>query len=174
MQKPVFHLTALVFLLALFSSASLQAQDSPANRPSPAATATGKIGAANVEVKYSSPAVKGRTIWGELVPYGQVWRAGANEATTFKTDKDLLVEGKKLPAGTYSFFTIPGEKEWTVIFNKTAEQWGAYKYDEKQDALRVMVKPMKADKMNERLAYAVTKDGVNLMWENLVVPVKMK
>jgi hypothetical protein len=85
-----------------------------------------------------------------LEKYGKVWRAGANEATVFTTSKDITVEGKKLPAGTYGFFAIPTETNWTVIFNKVAKQWGAYKYDQAQDALRVTVTPVKTA-MNERL-----------------------
>jgi hypothetical protein len=118
--------------------------------------------------------VKGRAIYGGLVPYGQVWRAGANDATTIEFSKDVLVQGKKLPAGTYSLFTIPTEKDWTVIFNKTAKQWGAYKYDDKQDALRVTATPRKAATMTEALVYEVTKSGIVLRWENLELPVAIK
>ena len=143
-------------------------------KPSPAATATGKIGAASVTVSYSSPAVKGRAIWGGLVPYGQVWRAGANEATTVEFTKDVKVDGKTLPAGKYGFFVLPMEKQWTVIFNNVPKQWGAFKYDEKQDALRVVVMPRKAAAMAERLAYEVQPTGLLLRWENLeaLVPIK--
>ncbi|SDL50482.1 Protein of unknown function [Catalinimonas alkaloidigena] len=159
----------------LFSFVTVvQAQDDPSKRPSPPATASGKVKGANITVNYSSPAVKGRTVWGELVPYNEVWRAGANEATTFETDKDIMVEGKALPAGKYSFFTIPGEKEWTIVFNKVAEQWGAYKYDQSEDALRVTVKPKKAKEMHERLAYEVNNKGLVLQWENMEVPVAIK
>ena len=145
-----------------------------AGKPSPAATATGKIGATLVTVSYSSPAVKGRPIWGGLVPYGEVWRAGANEATTVEFSKAVTVEGKALPAGKYGFFVIPTEKQWTVIFSKVPNQWGAFKYDQKQDALRVMVKPRKAAAMAERLAYAVTPTGLVLRWENLEAPIAIK
>lgn len=173
-MKKVFSLSPLfLFFLGTFFSLSVSAQEQQ-NRPSPSSKASGKVGDANVTIAYSSPAVKGRTIWGELVPYGKVWRAGANEATTFETDKDVKVEGKTLPAGKYAFFVIPNEKEWTVIFNKTASQWGAYKYDEKQDALRVEVKPKKSKELNERLKYEVEKDGIALLWENVEVPVKIK
>ena len=174
-MKKVFALSPLfLFLLGVFFSFSGSAQEQQ-NRPSPAAKANGKIGDANITIAYSSPAVKGRTIWGGLEAYGKVWRAGANEATTFETDKDVKVEGKTLPAGKYAFFVIPKEKEdWTVIFNKTASQWGAYKYDEKQDALRVNVKPKKSKEFNERLKYVVEKDGIALLWENVEVPVKVK
>ncbi len=143
-------------------------------KPSPAATAKGKIGAADVAVNYSSPAVKGRAIWGGLVPYDKVWRAGANEATTVEFTKDMKVDGKALPAGKYGFFVLPTAKQWTVIFNKVPNQWGAFKYDEKQDALRVVVVPRKAAAMAERLAYEVQPAGLLLRWENLeaLVPIK--
>jgi Protein of unknown function (DUF2911) len=173
-MKKVFSLSPLFMLLAgMFFSMSVSAQEQQ-SKPSPAATATGKAGDANITIAYSSPAVKSRTVWGELVPYGKVWRAGANEATTFETDKDVEVEGKTLPAGKYAFFVIPDEKEWTVIFNKTAAQWGAYKYDDKQDALRVKVKPKKSNEFNERLKYVVENDGIALLWEHMEVPLKIK
>ena len=162
---------AMLFMGILLST-TVWAQDAKL-KASPPATATGKIGDATITINYSSPAVKGRTIWGELVPYGEVWRAGANEATTVTTSKDVMVEGQKLPAGTYSFYAIPGEEEWTLIFNKTAKQWGT-QYDEKQDALRVKAKPRQAASMSERLVYDVTKDGLVLRWENLEVPMKVQ
>ena len=143
-------------------------------KPSPAATAKGKIGAADVTVNYSSPAVKGRKIWGGLEPYGKVWRAGANEATTVEFSKAVTVEGKALPAGKYSFFVIPTEKQWTVIFNKEPNQWGAYKYDPKLDALRVTVTPRKASALAERLAYDVTPKGLTLRWDNVEMPLAIK
>jgi len=145
-----------------------------AAKPSPAATATGKIGATDVTVNYSSPAVKGRTIWGGLEPYGKVWRAGANEATTVEFSKAVTVEGKALPAGKYGFFVIPNEKQWTIIFNKVPNQWGAYEYDEKQDALRVTVTPRKTASLAERLVYEVKMTGLVLRWENLEAPIAIK
>ena len=165
----IFSLLAL--LLAFVFSTAVMGQDQKP-KASPAATATGKIGDATVTVNYSSPSVKGRTIWGDLVPYGQVWRSGANEATTVTFDKPVMVEGKPLAAGTYSFYTIPAEDKWTVIFNKTAKQWGT-QYDEGQDALRVTVTPTKAKTMNERLKYDVNSNGLLLSWENMEVPVKI-
>ncbi|WP_276498730.1 DUF2911 domain-containing protein [Pontibacter litorisediminis] len=160
-----------MLLVGMLMSFSVLAQGNQ-QKASPAATATGKVGDVTVTVNYSSPSVKGRNIWGGLVPYGQVWRSGANEATTVTFDKDVLVEGERLPAGTYSFYTLPSEEEWTVIFNKTAKQWGT-QYDEKQDALRVKVTPRKSGEMNERLKYDVTDEGLLLSWENLEVPVKI-
>ncbi|WP_426058214.1 DUF2911 domain-containing protein [Hymenobacter sp. B1770] len=175
-MKTIQLLRRFAFGLAtLLTASTAYAQtEAPKEKPSPAATASGKIGAADVTVKYSSPAVKGRTIWGGLEPYGKVWRAGANEATTVEFSKPVKVEGKALPAGKYSLFMIPTEKDWTVIFNKTAEQWGAYKYDEKQDALRVSVKPRKINTLTERLAYEVTPKGLVLRWEYMEVPVAVK
>ena len=144
-------------------------------KPSPAATATGKIGTTDVTVNYSSPGVKGRRIFGGLEPYGKVWRAGANEATTVEFGKAVMVEGKTLPAGKYGFFLIPTESgQWTVIFNKVSNQWGAYKYDEKQDALRVLVTPRKTAAPTERLVYEVKPTGLVLRWENVELPVAIK
>lgn len=173
-MKKLFQLKALpVAAVMLFISLCASAQE---NKPlaSPADSVSGKVGKANITIKYGSPSVRERKIWGSLVPYGQVWRAGANKATTFTTDKAIKVEGQTLAAGTYSFFTIPTESEWTIIFNKTADQWGAYKYDEKEDALRVKVKPVKAPAMSERLTYALNSNGITLTWENVTVPVKIK
>lgn len=168
-----------VVVSGLVSAASLlplglKAQDNPEKPASPPMTATGKVGEANISIHYGAPSVKGRVIWGKLVPYGEVWRAGANEATTFETDKEIKVEGQALPAGKYTFFTIPGEKEWTIIFNKVSKQWGAYDYSEKQDALRVKVKPVTAANSEERLVYNVTGNGVLLRWEKVQVPIGIK
>ncbi len=170
-NTPAFRLLLLVLSFLATTQAFAQDKTAPA---SPPATATGKIGNTAVTVVYSSPAVKGRPIWGQLVPYGQVWRSGANDATTITFDKPVTVEGKPLAAGTYSLFTIPTEKQWTMIFNKTAKQWGAYKYDDKQDALRVTVTPQKAITPAERLMYDVTPTGLTLRWENMRVPVAIK
>lgn len=142
---------------------------------SPAATATGKVGAATITINYNSPAVKGRTIWGGLEKYNAVWRAGANDATTFETDKDVTVEGKKLPAGKYSFFLIPKEGgTWTAIFNTVAKQWGAYKYEVAKDQLRVDVKVKALKETQERLVYNITKKGFELKWDKVSVPVSVK
>lgn len=161
----------MLFMGILVSSTAFAQDAKP--KASPPETATGKVGDANITVNYGSPSVKGRTVWGELVPYGKVWRAGANEATTVTTDRDVLVEGQRLPAGTYSFYAIPGEDEWTLMFNKTSKQWGT-QYDEKQDALRVKAKPRQAAAMSERLVYDVTNEGLVLRWENLEVPVRVQ
>ena len=140
---------------------------------SPRDSVKSKINGTVISINYGSPSVKDRKIWGELVPYGKVWRAGANEATTFTTDKAIKVEGKSLAAGKYSFFVIPTDKEWTVIFNKTANQWGAYEYKEKEDVLRVSVNPKKVAAKQERLVYKLNDKGLILAWENLEIPVSI-
>ena len=114
-------------------------------RVSPKAEVMQVVGLTQVNISYSRPGVKGRKIWGALVPYDKVWRAGADEATKITFSTDVTVEGKKLSAGSYSFFVIPAKKEWTVIFNKVADQWGAFTYNEAEDALRIKVKPKTAD-----------------------------
>ena len=149
------------FALLAFVAFTATAQE----KASPARTAEGTAAGSKITINYSSPAVKGRTIWGDLVPLGQVWRAGADDATTFTTTKDITVQGKKLPAGTYSFFIIPGEYESTLIFNKVAKQWGAYTYDAKEDALRVNVPSSQTSTMEERLVYEVKPDGFEVRWE---------
>jgi hypothetical protein len=175
MKRTVFFQILSFFALAIFFSFSSCAQNAP---KSPAATATGKIGTANIAINYSSPAVNGRKIWGELVPYDKVWRAGANTATSIETDKDIIIEGKKLPAGKYSFFATPGEKEWTIILNAETGQWGIKSgqanRDPAKDVLTAVVKPRQSASLNERLAYVVNKDGIVLQWENLEVPIAVK
>lgn len=166
LQKKIYLL-----FIALLTVTFVNAQDKPA---SPAAIAIGKINGANITINYSSPSVKGRKIWGELVPFNKIWRAGANEATTFETDKDLTIEGSKLPAGKYSFFVIPNEKECVIIFNKEAKQWGAYKYNEKEDQIRVTVKQQMADSSTERLVYTINTNNIVLSWEKCNIPISVK
>jgi hypothetical protein len=173
MRRTYFICYILICAFLLVPVMSWAQHGSKGNRPSPPATASGKIGEKQVTIAYSSPAVKNRTVWGELVPYGKVWRAGANEATTIEFSHDVQVEGRHLAKGQYSIYTIPGESQWTVIFNKAVGQWGT-EYDERQDALRVNVKPRRSAAMQERLLYLVTKNGIVLRWENLELPVKIK
>lgn len=137
-------------------------------KASPAATAEGTIDGVTVKIDYHQPSAKGRTVMGSLVPYGKVWRTGANDATTIELSDDVKIEGKTLAKGKYSLFTIPGEKEWTIIFNKKAKQWGAYDYNEGDDALRVMVKPTSTD-MVEAFTIKVMDDSIGMMWEKTAV-----
>ena len=156
----------LTFLfVTAFVGIAACAQDN-ASRPSPAAKATGKAGSATITIDYSQPSVKGRKVFGDLVPYGKVWRTGANEATVFETDSDIKVEGKTLPKGKYGLFTVPGENEWTIIFNKTWNQWGAFRYVQEDDVLRVQVKPTKAGKLVEMMRISVEAGKVTIAWEN--------
>ncbi|MFI5156860.1 MAG: DUF2911 domain-containing protein [Chitinophagales bacterium] len=161
---------------SLLMVAAVQAQGDKSSRPSPPATATGKAGGATITINYSSPAVNGRKIWGFLVPYDKVWRAGANEATIFETDKPIKVEGKALPAGKYSLFATPSEKEWTIILNSQTGQWGIKEggdanRDPAKDVLTVKVKPKKISGMHERLTYTIGSKGFVLAWEKFEVPV---
>jgi hypothetical protein len=159
-------LRLVTFILALFLTKHLFAQEKK-ERASPPAKVSATVAGSTITVNYGQPSVKGRKIWGDLVPYNKVWRTGANEATTFETSKDIKVEGILLPAGKYALFTIPGETEWTFIFNKTANQWGAYSYDEKQDQLRIKVKPQKTATLNEQLTFYIENNKVLFRWEYL-------
>lgn len=166
----VAKLGLLTLMFAMVAMLSI-AQD---DKPSPVRTAEGEINGAKITINYGSPAVKGRVIWGDLVPIGQVWRAGANDATTFETSKDIKIQGQTLPAGKYSLFLIPNEGESILIFNKVAKQWGAYSYDENQDALRVKVPSNLGSTMEERLVYEVKPDGVEMKWEYYYTFVKIE
>lgn len=175
MKKNIcFYLCLSFMLFFVFSS---YAQENKI-RLSPKASVMQTVGFTDVTIDYSRPGVKGRTIWGALVPYNKVWRAGANEATTINFSTDVTIEGKNLPAGKYGFFTIPNKDSWTLIFNKVADQWGAFQYNEAEDALRVTVKP-ESNNFQEWLAYTITKTGdksavVSLEWEKLKVPFKIE
>lgn len=166
--------SATMVLAAMTISVNAFAQETK-KAASPPMTATGKIKDANITIAYASPSVKDRTIWGDLVAYDKVWRAGANEATTFETDKDITVQGKKLPAGKYSFFLIPKQSgTWTAIFNKEPKQWGAYKYEESKDALRVDVKTKALPATQEALVYKVNKNGFTMDWDKISLPVEIR
>lgn len=137
---------------------------------SPLKQLTGSIDGVEVTVTYGSPAAKGRALWGELVPYAEVWRTGANEATTIEFSGDVLIEDQPLAAGKYSFFTIPGENDWTLIFNTISDQWGAYQYEEAKDALRAKVISGAAPATSETLDFAMEGNQVMFMWGDLAVP----
>lgn len=148
----------------LFATLSCSAQEDKSKRPSPPATLTANINNAKIVIDYSQPSVKGRTIGKEIAPYGEVWRTGANEATTFDVSRDVKIEGRELKAGKYALFTLPGENEWTIIFNKEPNQWGAFKYDKSKDALRVPVKPTKAKNFTERMTFVQNGNKIALLW----------
>jgi len=160
-------------------------------RPSLKASVSQRLGIdTDIKIDFSRPGVKGRKIWGELVPYGLApgnryskdqpypWRAGANENTTIEFNKDILVEGNKLPAGKYGIHMIPSEKDWIIIFSKNNSAWGSYQYNQEEDALRVTVTPVKAPHQ-EWMVFgfedlAGTAATAYLHWEELKVPFKIK
>ena len=208
-----FSLRPAASLLALLSlAAAASAQQPPKVRlpqASSAATVSQTIGVTDLTIVYHRPAVRGRTVWGDvpaekvatlktamgepatteatldgatgagkdfpLEPNGHVWRAGANEATKFTVTDDVLINGQKLPAGAYSLHVIPNKDEWTIIFNKRADQWGSFGYDAKQDALRVKVKPVWTTESQEVLSYEIPQVTTNtaqvvIRWEKVAVP----
>lgn len=166
----LFTLVVGISALALLLPA--QAQDKPL---SPKMAVSEMVGAAKISIDYSAPSVRGRKIWGELVPFDKVWRTGANQATTFTTDKDIMVEGKALKAGTYALVTIPKANEWVIIFNTNTGMWGANGYDQAKDALRVTVKPAMGNTVTEQMKFSIAKDGkVSLAWEKLTVAFAVK
>jgi hypothetical protein len=173
-MKTLIKLTTLSFFVLAFSMpAAVRAQESPRE------SVSGSINGAKVTIGYGAPSVRGRKIWGALVPYGKIWRTGANPVTEIQTDKDLKIGGKTLPAGKYSIFTLPGETEWKVIFNSVTGQWGikqdgSANDDPSKDVLTVTVKPEKSPAFTEQLTFKINNDGFALLWENLEVPVKAK
>ena len=160
---------ALILLLALPAVAQVRYPQA-----SPHAVLTQAVGTTDVTIDYHRPGVKGRQVWGGLVPYDKVWRTGANEATTIAFSDDVTIDGKPLPKGTYSLHTVPGKSEWTIIFNKVAKQWGSFSYKQEEDALRVNVKPHAAP-MTEWMEFAVPSLSgdnatIEIRWEKLAVP----
>ncbi|RSK33165.1 DUF2911 domain-containing protein [Hymenobacter metallilatus] len=167
----VRFLLPLPILLHLTACSDQKKPEQKPARPSPPATVAAALpGGGQLVISYSQPSAKERKVFGGLVPYGQVWRTGANEATTFQVSRNVTVQGQALPAGKYALFTIPQEKEWTIIFNKTAKQWGAYEYQEADDVLRVKATPSRAATPLERFTITADKAGrVTLAWEKTQV-----
>jgi hypothetical protein len=165
-MKKTFSLIVLAFVVTLCF-----AQDQ--KMPSPPATAEGTIGKVKVKIDYHQPSARGRKMLGGINPYGEVWRTGANNTTSIEFSGPVKVEGKDLAAGKYALFTIPGETEWVIIFNKTIA-WGPYSYKKEEDVLRVNVKPAKTDSFVETFNIAVEKDQVVMKWENTLVAFKIK
>jgi hypothetical protein len=182
----------LILSLMLAYGISLTAFAQPAQvRQSPKASVSQALGAEGIiTIEYGRPAVKGRVIWGELVPYGLApgnkyskdkpypWRAGANENTILTSNVELIVEGKTLPAGKYSIHMIPSENTWIVIFNKKSDAWGSYAYSQEDDALRVEVKPVPGP-FTEWLTFGFEDLAANsatayLIWERLKVPFRVE
>jgi hypothetical protein len=166
---------ALTGVVLLFMTFMVSAQQDKSKRPSPAAVVKETLSSGTVvTIDYSQPSVKGRTIGNEIAPFGKVWRTGANEATIFEVSKAVKIDGKALAAGKYALHSIPGEKEWTLIFNKKWEKSGT-EYAEAEDALRVAVKSEKAASFVEKMTFSINKSGkVTLTWGNILVPFTVK
>lgn len=171
MKKMISMLAATAIVFSSFTACA-QGKDDKSKRPSPPAkvSQTLKSGAV-VTIDYSQPSVKGRTIGKDLEPKkGEVWRTGANEATVFETSKDIKVNGATLPAGKYALFSIADEGEWTIIFNKTWNQWGAFDYKMAADALRVKAKATRGNPSSEKFTITIGADGTTkLLWGDYVV-----
>ena len=200
LKRSSVSLFVVLFILC-FGVAALAQVVTP--RPSQKASVMQRVGVTDITITYSRPGVKGRKIWGDplpgqtatgestlddqnkrpagaaIVPWGHVWRTGANEATQFVVTDDVLINGQKLAAGSYSLHTIPNKDEWTIVFNGTANQWGSFDYDPAKDTLRVKVKPQWVNDSQEWLEYTfdpVTEDSaqVNIRWEKISVPFTVK
>jgi Tfp pilus assembly protein PilF len=177
-KKFVIALAILVGLSMAISPSYAQSAFLDLPRDSQHATVMQRIGITDVTINYHRPLVKGRQIWGRIVPYGEVWRAGANENTTITFTDAVTIEGQPLAKGVYGLHMLPGENEWTVIFSKVHTAWGSYTYDQKDDAVRVTVKPQ-ASEVHEALTYDfddVKPDSAvaTLRWEKLAVPFKIE
>ena len=181
MFKRVIWSLAILLLACAATTAAAQDQTGgqQAKQPlSPPATAEGTIGGKKITIKYSAPSMRGRKIMGELVPYGKVWRTGANEATTLTTDADLMIGNVRVPRGQYTLFTLPGENGWKLIINKQTGQWGT-KYDESQDLARVDMNVKKTNSPVEKFVISIDPSGGNsgvlrMMWENKEVSVPIQ
>jgi hypothetical protein len=172
-MRPFHRLTIVAALTLALPAVAQQVPKLP--QPSPGARVEQTVGVTDFAVAYSSPGVKGRIIFGELVPYGELWRTGANAATTLESSHDFTFGGKAVPAGRYALYTIPGESSWTVILNTNADAGGTRGYDEKNDVARVTVAPAESPK-RERLSFVfaeTTDDGtrLDLEWDTVRVSV---
>jgi len=171
--------TTLLLVLAVSLNTDLKAQGINMPQPSSGQTVIQDFGLGKITVKYSRPNTKGRKVFGELEPYGTVWRTGANSATTISFTEDVKMEGQNVPAGEYALFTIPGKTEWTIILNKTTKQWGAYDYKEADDFLRFKVKAAVLKDKAETFTIGFTnvfptKATLQLTWDNTLVAVNLE
>lgn len=162
-----------VGIIALMVFLSASCNTSKGKRPSPLASDSVQVSGTAIKIVYSSPAVRDRQIWDELVEYNKVWRTGANEATYIKISADIRINGHLLPKGSYSIFTIPTDSTWTIIFNEDWEQWGAYDYDASKDVFRLNVIPEKSE-FDERMMFSLDKDQFKFDWENLSYTLKIE
>jgi predicted negative regulator of RcsB-dependent stress response len=171
-------LTPLLFMIVLMATDAAAQVPLTLPQPSPAAGASQRVGVTDITITYHRPAVNKRAVWGKLVPWNEVWRAGANENTVITFSSPVTVEGHQLPAGAYGLHMIPTEHDWTVIFNRESKAWGSFFYDASEDAARVTVRPGAAP-FEERLAYTFddpTDKSVvaTLHWEKVTVPIRIE
>jgi hypothetical protein len=171
MKKLNILFFAAGLVLAAIGSESF-AQGQGQKMKSPAATATGTVDGVNITITYSQPAVRGRKVMGDLVPYGKVWRTGANATTSIEFSDAVKIDGKAVAKGKYGLYTIPGKDEWTIMINKDIK-WGSDEYTEKQDVVRVKSKPVKTAALVESFTIAVEKNLVVMRWENTEVSFKV-
>jgi hypothetical protein len=172
MKKLLF--LATFALISFITNAQHDMSKDAAKMPSPPAKTSATVGGTTLTINYHQPAVKGRNVWADLAPYGKVWRTGANNAPTFEVSKDVMVNGKALKAGKYALFSIPGEKEWTIILNKNFKQWGNYEYKEAEDVLRVTAKS-ESNEMMERFTIKAEDSGkITMMWDKVKVAFTVK
>lgn len=175
------HIPLLLSIATAFSLNSMAMADAPKiefPQASPSCTLKQRVGLTDIEVVYSRPSVKERAIFGAMVPYGKVWRTGANQATKITFSTDVKLNGKEVPAGTYALMTIPGKEEWTVIVNKGPEGWSPYKYDEKQDLFRFAVKPITMPWSMETFTIDFNEirdesSKLNLIWDKTKIPIEI-
>jgi hypothetical protein len=178
-SKVLFSLVALACSLAIVPTSPAQTPGVDFPAASPGCTLKQRVGLTDIEVDYSRPGKKGRTIFGGIVPYGQVWRTGANAATKITFSTPVKLDGQDIPAGSYALFTIPGEDEWTIILSKNASQFGAFQYDAKDDLVRFKVAPIELSESIETftIEFNHIRDEsavMNLVWDKTVVPIKIE
>ncbi len=163
----------LLATLSLMTAINICSYAQVSNRPSPPAQVEAKIDGLTILINYSRPSKNDREIFGAIVEYGQVWRTGANETTWIDFSEDVLVNGNALAKGRYALFTIPGEDQWTIIFNSKWQDWGAFAYDGSQDVLRVQSIPL-ATSVTEQFTMSVTSKGeVRMAWDDTEVTFKV-
>lgn len=177
MKKTVTYLFTVLIACVTLNSYAQQEPRIP--EASSTQTIIQDFGLGKITITYSRPNVKGRKIFGGINPYGQVWRTGANWATTINFSENVLVEGNKVPAGTYSLFSIPEKGSWTVILNKTVKQWGAYSYKQDADLLRFAVKPIDVKEKRETFTMAFANSTTKtcdlyIIWDHTAVPIHMQ
>jgi hypothetical protein len=169
--------TSTLFAIAAVVTSSFAQIKAP--QPSPEASIKQAVGLSDVEIVYSRPGAKGRTVFGDLVPFGEVWRTGANSSTKITLSDKVMLGGKEVPAGTYALYTLPGQDEWTVIVHKYLENWGAGGYDQTQDLTRFTVKPIKTGDTYETFTidfsnFTTSTAMLNMMWENTKISFEIK